>query len=165
MIESQNDAGRLSSIDGATALGQLADDAVLALAGWQVSNQLSAEGRAALQTLADWLERAAAILSDHLNLVLQPGGVDLLPGLDNFGPGVADAALQAVAAGLTGEREISAVEDLRAKILEVLSATAEAEVAEQLALTFEAVAKAMLTVVDSMLAPSSRSAWATTSAF
>ncbi len=35
MIETQSDARRLASIDGATSLGQLADDAVLAVLAWQ----------------------------------------------------------------------------------------------------------------------------------
>jgi hypothetical protein len=155
----------LASIDGATALGQLADDAVLTLTSWQGTRQLSPDDEATLHLLAGWLDRATAILSDPVGLVLKPGGVETLPGLDTFSAGVADAAHQAVAAGMTGEREISAIQNFRSKLLKVLDGTAEPEVSEQLVVTFEAIANAMLAVADSMLAPQSRSAWVTTSTF
>ncbi len=109
--------------------------------------------------------RAELALTDPLDLAQRSSALNNLPGLDTFGPGVADAALEAFAAGLDLGQEVLAVKHLRSKVLEFAAGRAAPIVAEELADVFETIAKAMITAADSMLAPVARTAWATTSVF
>lgn len=164
MIETQNDAKRLSAIDGATALGQLADDAVLALSHWVENRHLSEGGASALRRLIAWLDAAAESVANPFDSIFTAGTGDAAHALGNFSPDVTDAALGALAAGLNREQEVSVIHDLSAGLAEVLEGRADEDAAESLARTFEAVAKAMLVAADLMLAPAPRTAWTTTSA-
>lgn len=161
MIDTQNDATRLSAIDGATALGQLADDAVIALSNWLSVRRLSESDASSLRILVSWLDHAAASISDPLGSVLGGRGLHASVGLDNFSIEVTDAALDALAPGKRGETEASAIRDLRDRLAGLLDGRGDSETAEALAATFEAVAKAMLVAADLMLSPAPRTAWTT----
>ena len=55
MIGTSANEKQLASVDGATALGQLADDALLAVLGWQATGELGEDQIGVLRKFASWL--------------------------------------------------------------------------------------------------------------
>lgn len=163
MIETQGDARRLASIDGATALGQLADDVVVAILHWKDHGDLERDDLHALRQAIDWLERAKEGLDHPLRLASAPSGSSALPSLDSFGPSLTGAALGALGAGMDAQAMSSALDAIRLQTQAVVERKADPAEVDRVLSVFEALSRAMLSSADAMLAPSARGSWTTTS--
>jgi hypothetical protein len=165
MTETQADARRLTSIDAATSLGQLADEVVVAVIHWRADSTLNEHDAMAVRQAAQWLESTSARLADPLSLEAGHDNVLSFPGPDSFGPGLADAALGVLSANRKTDETIAALDALKLQLLAIADGSADERDAERLLNVFEGIARAMLSAADSLLAPATRTKWAMTSAF
>lgn len=160
MLESRARTQRFGSIDSATALGELADHAIMALDELQGDGQLSVDGRAALERLVGVLDRTSIAVADPLaRLRTSPAGTF--------------ASLEAVAPALTGAaRKVSGtapaagdaepIRQLQMRVSAVIDGTATRESVDELVTVFEAIATSMLATVDSLIASPQQTAWTRT---
>jgi hypothetical protein len=155
---------QLASIDGATSLGQIADDAVLAVLAWRTAGSLSARESEPLRLVAAWLERSVQSLTDPLHISLKTQSAQI-PGLSSFGAGVAGLALGIDPGGQDPQSAVVALKNLRSSVLALVEGTGTAGDADLVQAAFDQIAQAMLSTADSLLAPAARTTWATTVSF
>jgi hypothetical protein len=165
MIETQGDARRLASIDGATSLGQMADRVVVAALHWRQHRQLEAQDVDALRRAADWLGSVELILSDPLSLSSVISRPSEFPELDSFAPGLAGVALGELGSTADKEGQGRALGRLRELLLALANGSAGESDTDRVVRIFEAFAQAMLASADSMLATTPGTSWTTTPSF
>jgi hypothetical protein len=165
MIGTSANEKQLASIDGATTLGQLADDALLAVLNWQQVGALTDAESEVLRTFAAWLGAMSDSLADPLSLLDPKAPLASLPGLASYGPNLAGTALGLHKGEATTEGEIASVRELQSLVLRIVRGDADVAAAQHLQHAFETVARTMLSAADALLAPSANATWATTSAF
>lgn len=152
---------QLASIDGATSLGQLADDTVLAVLGWRRTGSLTTTESDLLRLVADWLDRSVQSLADPLRVSLTTQGTPI-PGLNSFGAGVAGQALGIDPVSPDPNAAVAALTNLKKSVLALAEGSGAEADADQVQHAFEHIAQAMLSTADSLLAPAARTTWATT---
>lgn len=158
MIETQEDARRLASIDDAMAIGQLADSVVLAALQSRGGAEVGQGARAGLQKAIELLENISEYARDPVRASLT--NKDSI-GIENFGGLVTDVAANAVKEDRSSA-SATAIEDLQERATKLLRAEASEEDLEILLIVFASVAETMLAATQSLLEPRIAPAWSTT---
>ena len=164
MIGTATAERQMSSVDSATSLGQLADDALLAVLAWRAKDELDDHGRERLKDFADWLSQLRETLVDPISVTLTASHSRTLPGLDGFGPSVPGSAFGIRVAGGASEAAL-VLDHLRSTVLAIIAGDTNVAGLEELQRTFEGISRAMLSTVEALQAPATRTTWASTSAF
>ena len=164
MIGTATTEKQLASIDSATALGQLADDALLAVLTWRETNEMDDQAVERLNTFAAWLDRLIQNLADPISVARPSEFSRSFPGLDSFGPVVPSAVLGLRSAETT-ESELEMLQQMRMVILAIAARQPEMQGLDEIQRIFGAISRSMLSTVEALKAPSARATWPSISAF